>query len=331
MDSASFITLGKFVDNFCAQSYNDGQRAYDNILVIAQHFYGEIKRKHLKTYRKRKLSVEQGLNIVYLPGDVHRIIKVKVTDDCNHEQELDLDQYYDIDKPEAAKGCGCKKCDCTSSLCGAINSISYEEEDVLVHDDKTYRRIIKSKVQPNGDLIRETVEPYATKGDNGQIIIAYKTHIERVTTVEVKNCGCVIDSPVNRSSCISACGVSVCDQLQCDQETTIPLPHMHHGRYKVDEDKTILHLIGCSPSHVKVQYVSNGSECDEETLVDIDDVEALLNGVYYGTLRFRRDVSPLEKREALRAYERSKQERLEDESPIDPSRLLELQNTFYKW
>lgn len=321
-----FLPLTDVVDRYMINSFNTGQKYYKAMLLMAAETYKQLYWKTLRVPKNKRVAVDKTTMTVRMPHDCLKLVGVKIIDHCDNTQYMTHNPYKNIVAPPVATGCGCKVCACQSDLCLYINGITHVTEDVELNG-QTYQRVIKTKVCPNGDMIQEITDPYAVKNGNA-IEISFFTRQERIAALTVLPCGCVEPTQDNRKTCYQVCGcpVDCCDD-GCDNNERVR--RSRDGNYKVDD--CIIYLFDTSAAFVEVSYVSTGEECATEIMIPEYCVEAMYAGLFLGSIRFRQNVSPMQKREAKRDFEIEKQELYEFLNPIAEHDFLALQGYFPKW
>jgi hypothetical protein len=324
-----FKTLSWVVDDFMKVTFNDGRKYYLNFLSIARSVWKELYWKELKAFKQKRIEVDKSTGTARLPADYIRWQAVGLVDDCNNIVPLSYNPYFvTAPKLKAPKGCGCTKCSCDSDLCGVLAGLDLTYEDV-VYGEQTFQRIIKSKVCENGDLIREITEPFLTKDADDQDVIAWRTRPERVTKVEVSPCGCVIDTPENRKTCIQVCGHFLPFEKECC-ETPLWTGSNKNGKFKIDEDRGVIWLMNVKADKVILSYTSDGEDDCSEIIIPEYAVEAVKAGIYFHSIRYRK-MSDSEKEWARKNFSVELEQFLHFLWPIVPHEMRETEDIFYKW
>jgi hypothetical protein len=314
-----FVPLSDFVDRFMAHSFNNGRKYYKNMLLIAADTWKELYWKTLRVTRTKRVCVDHATHTVRIPTDCLKVIEVRIFDVCDNMQEL---TYNPRRQPKAlaAKGCGCKKCDCTSSVCESMGTVAHLSEDIEF-SGVIYQKLTKSKVCPNGDLVMEITEPFAKKDENGGVQVVFRTYQNRVGSLAVKPCGCVENTVENNRVCCSALGTPI--------SCCAPTCKTGEGQYKIDG--CYIHFFDISCDYVDINYITNGEECMSEIMIPEYCREAMFAGLYLFSIRFRQTISPYEKRAAKTEWAMEKQELYEFLNPISAHDFNELQHQFPKW
>jgi hypothetical protein len=327
-----FLRLSKIVDHFCVHSFNNDRKYFPNLLRIAEFTWKQIYWNDLRVPRNKLLLVDKSNNTVQIPADSLRIVGISVLDNCNHWQPLYVDEFYNTMETPKASTCGCNKCNCDSELCMVMSNIEHTEEQYVMNG-QTFTRIINTKVCPNGELIKEITEVFLTENNVVADLFQLRTRIERVDVLEIKPCGCVDNTPANWKKCSEACGHPFLQNKhhKCCQPTTIPLGKPLRGRYVIDEDLGVIHILDCDTDKVLVTHISNGEECGEELMIPEYAEETVLTGLYWRSIRFRNNVSGGEKMGAKIEHISAVQDLIEFLNPIVPHEFLDLQNREFKW
>ncbi len=154
---------------------------------------------------------------------------------------------------------------------------------------------------------------------------------ERVDSLAVKACGCIIDTPENKAKCLSVCGsVALCGPAQ-SPGTVGSSNNINNGTWKIDEEGGVIHILSGSPEKVVLSYVSSGEGCAKEILIPDYAVDCLMTGTYYRSLRFRSNIALGAKDAAKRDFESEKHELVQFLNPLDAEEFQNIQNRPTIW
>lgn len=333
-----FLTIDEIVDDFMIHSFQDGRKYYPNMLRICADMWNRIYDKELRGFKSEYITVDKRTNSARLPIGYVRWYSLTAVDDCNNMQPLGYNEFYaTTKKPKKDKGCGCKSCSCNSDLCGSMAGIDIAYEDIDFNGT-IYQKVIKTKKCANGDIIQEIKEPYVKKnpdeedsGDDTVDVIVYRTFNKFIAKVDVKSCGCVIDTPENKKKCVSACGCAVSCCTDKNNNTPLWTGNSKEGKFKIDTERGVIWLMGVKADKLILSHTSNGGKDCKNMLIPEYAKDALMAGMWWGSHRFRKGVSLGEKREMKREFTNEVQELLEFLWPIVPNDMIELESQFHKW
>lgn len=321
-----FVPISKVVDEFLNDSFNDGRKYYTNFLKMAKRAWKKLYYMDLGITEKVVVYINKNTATAEIPAHSTLITAVFIVDDCRMKHQLSSNINLNTTEiPEKPKGCGCTACNCDNDLCGSANAVNFYTEMVDI-DGTEYPKVYKTKLCSNGDIIEEITETLP-KGDGaGGITIVTRTYNKYIGKVEVKPCGCVVNTVENNNKCAAACG------CKCSNITDYQLPvgNNKFGHFAVDLERGILHLINVKQDYVIIEMQSDGEIEGEEIMIPEYGIDTITSGIYWRSLRFR-NVGIGEKNSAKIAHEVEIQELIEFLNPIDANGIKELQDHFMKW
>lgn len=133
------------------------------------------------------------------------------------------------------------KCQCGGEGCLSAD-VKYElfTEEVVI-DGNTYVKTIKKMILPDGRYLQETTQPVATYDEQQNMTVEMQTSTKELCQVQVKDCGCVLNTQENLAS-LCSCGCT-CIFRGCDDlENAYPINHTFDGYYNVYRDLGIIQL-----------------------------------------------------------------------------------------
>lgn len=320
-------TLGNHTDRFMLRSFNNARKYYPNMLRIAADYWKKLYFQNLRVFKEKLVCVDPGMTTVRWPVDCLRIVGLNLVDNSGRKWYMEEDGKRNTAPLDLTTAkCGCKQCNCTSEACDGFAANTFQEEDVEI-GGQTYKRGIKMRVCPSGDIMKEITEPYAIER-NGEMVIEYRTKEEVIENVTVKVCGCVENTPVNLEKCYTLCHWP--EPEECHNECPT-LPRRPRGKYKADKDLRLIYIFDCVPKQVLIRYVSDGEDCGAEILIPEYAAPALYAGMYLGSIEFRLNIPAYEKRMAKIRYDEEVSELLKFMWPLDFEKIKLLQHKFPKW
>lgn len=193
----------------------------------------KLNREVLKTgFRKVILTINRSTNTATLPADFHDIhdafvlinnikIPLRLRTDLGDSKNIE-------DIPCEDK---CEKCNQDKAICEDL-TITEDTVLVLVNGITAQQTIIK-KLYPDGSYYLETRIPVWDISTSG---IVYTTTKEFITALDLKDCGCIDETPENIAK-IACCAPDVycCHFAPCDNSCTTD-----YGGYRVFEESGLI-------------------------------------------------------------------------------------------
>ncbi len=211
------ISLTDLVNEIFLNKGDVGRREYLRYKSIAKGVYRELNLLKLREAVRVFISIDKATNSIRIPENCISISSISVVDSCNKLVPLsytDSITDQDIISINDDKKCGCKVCDCQNKDCGSM--YKYETMTELVSmklpngSFDTFEKTLIKRINPDGSVVQEINEPELTFDDNGvHVSTDMVKRIEVICKVDVKDCGCIIDSEENKKKLGETC----CAQL----------------------------------------------------------------------------------------------------------------------
>lgn len=328
MENCAVYTLTEIVERYCVMQFNNRQKGFKNYLVMAEQVWNDLFNNTLWCFKSVWLTPQQGspYPFINLPENYSRMLSLR--SECVGKDGVSFlqpvlanDTTTAMAKP-AVKACGCKKnCGC-GALCDGVASMSYETYTVTIagtdYEGRTW-----IEVQPNGDVWRWREVPTPFYDSTGEFDgtqfdpTQFDTNIgeaitnvqivklqERIGKVELKACGCVAETPENKTV-LGSCFCTGCASTQKGARTT----------YKFSDCGTKLYLIGAVKSNYLLQYQLSGASAEAD--VPRYAAKAVWDGITFFSRAYNNSVSRSEVKALETTYRASKNTILEYLNPID--------------
>jgi hypothetical protein len=325
--------LSHEVSRYCLRADNEGERSYARMSVIAEDVYRKIVRERMRVYKQKVVLLDGATSTFHYPSDCLRIVRVDWLDADNRRHYMEHDASINTKKLEVSPTakCKCQKCNCTVDFCSSFSSNTLTEEDVTING-QVYKKVTKQRICPNGDIMQEITEPYGADagqiGDEASVMgIQYRTREVLIEKLEMKDCGCIADTPENLRKCAQYCGVPPsCSSDECEKYF-----QQREGKYRDDSETQTVYVWDCNARYALVSYVSNGEGRCEEIMIPEYYRDALYAGMFYFSIQFKTNIGAYEKRMADDKFDQECMELVKFENPIDMEAIRETQDTFTKW
>lgn len=339
------MLLSEFLDEFLATRFIDRKKYYDAYLIIAKRAWQKLFRNTLYEVQTVWLTLQAGqpYNYIKVPKNAQRIFTVNHVDREGKIQPLFYNNQINIISKPTSPTCGCQNCKC-DGLCDDVGQLQVTTQLLFSYNGIDYFKKCWIKICPNGDTLRfcETpVKSYndtvGTPGDynvdynNDYLIgnpsldnftIVTQTTQEKICALEVKPCGCVVNTPQNVELINNFCGCyfpfgywaarnekpkTFLDDINSD---------CVYGDVKISEDNTKIYYIpkknhanGIAPfvpQYLLLSFQTNGLDCNSEVVVPDYAFDYLCTDVDYRAKRFNSRYSLGEKQMAK--YARNEEE-----------------------
>jgi len=196
----------------------------------------KITRETLKTgLRKVTLTVNQNTRSATLPPDFDSEEGVYIINERGFKVPLrvnnklvDYKNIEDIAPPEL-----CPKCNQDTQICQDLTIT--EETTLVVVNGITAQQTVVKKLYPDGSYYLETTIPVWDIDSEG---IIYTTAKEFITALELKDCGCLVESPANIETIRCLCPDVWCNYFApCDRNCVVD-----YGGYRIFEETGLIYF-----------------------------------------------------------------------------------------
>lgn len=211
------ISLTDLVNEIFLNKGDVGRREYLRYKGIAKGVYRELNLLKLREAVRMFIAIDKTTNSIKVPENCVSISSISVVDSCGKLIPLtynDMIADQDIISLQDDKKCGCKQCDCQNKDCGSMYKYETMTELVLMKlpngSFETFEKTLIKRINPDGSVVQEINEPEAIYDEEGvHTSTEMVKRIENICKVDVKECGCIIDSEENKNKLGETC----CAQL----------------------------------------------------------------------------------------------------------------------
>lgn len=325
--------LDEVVDLYLAQRQIDKKKYYDSHLINAKLAWRMLFKNTIFAVNSEWAELKAGypFNYVDIPKGTVRFFSAALVDDCGEIVPLYYNNKLNILPKPTQKKCGCKNCDC-GGTCEDVNSLVYTTKLLFTINNVDYYEKIWLKFCDNGDILEYREVPtkkyndYTGDGadfnddynDDYQIAPAFtdytivtETFNRKLCNIEVKPCGCPIDSHENEETIIKNCSqfLPIFGKLHkrhCERF----LPNTNdngYGEVKMSECGTKLYFVPSKrhhyehkklPTHILINYQTSGENCSTAVQVPEYALEPMFYGLDFYSKRFNNVFSLSERKSA---------------------------------
>ena len=292
-------------------SGNSKQVGYAQAAEAARLSWYTLFKKTKESIVRRWADVSKG--VLEYPSTAENILGVYTVNHCGDVSPLYEDNFKNLIPPPTK--CTCTNCDHMDCMCPTVGD-NISSIDIEI-EGEVYTNKINSRVLKNGEVVEEKYEWVAAYDNNGTFLEAKL--VESQTTkckVDVKACGCVIDSEEN-SEKLTKCG---CVNDYCAPYLRHRYPSVYNkfGYYKKDDVNRKIHLFDCHGKKSKLKqaivvYQSNGADM----LVPEYAEQALIALLDWTAKQYSPMYNYNDRIEAKRYYARMKNQMIRYLNPIN--------------
>lgn len=325
--SIPYMSMTDFIDEYLVTTLNERDKYINAYMIHAKWIYKKLLWNTIWQVVSKYVKVKQenGQYYVDVPAGSIRVINLSRIDEKGREIPFLHDHGINILAPTMTNGIICEECGEPDDLGACVNNLTVTTKNITVLGNPYVEKIWK-KMEKDGTLmeIRETwAIDYGAEMPTAAPVTLYK----RLCQFDIKPCGCLSNCDTNKQLVQLYCGSSVCT-------TRARLATCNDwAKVKVKDGRIYFDVRGKVPDFAKLDYQTNG-ECDlEEIMIPEYAVPAMTFGTHWraGALAPANVVSPTEKRERERLWEKEKFELNEFLNPIRIADWLDVQMSIPKW
>lgn len=354
MNDCKSYTISEITDRFLMRNGIEKKKYFARYLVLAQECWEDIFQNTLWVIKSVWMPTKAGTLFSYVdvPEDCLRLFSVGTDDKCGLIQPLFYNNQLNVVPKPSSKKCGCSCSDC-GGLCEDVNSTTMTTKLMFTISNVNYYQKCWLKYCPNGDVIEYCLTP--TKkynnilGDGGDYnedynddylhadppfsdyTIEYLETQKKICKLEVKVCGCPVESTTNTDLFLDCCGFYVnwdCRNKKkyCKQFS----PNINNNFYGEVKMSSCGNKIEYQPSqywsqvstkqtpdYLLVNYQTTGESVGAETLIPKYARNVMYAALDCGRKEYNSTFSQYEKDSAMYKYGAAKNEIVGILNPID--------------
>jgi hypothetical protein len=356
------LTLSESTDKFLAIRGVDKKKYFAKYLIIAGKIWEEIFQKTIWATQSTWKSLKDGKPYPYIdvPAGADRVFSVAYEDECGDIVPLYYNQQKNVVPQPLTTDCqcGCNDCD---GLCEDMSSMTVTTKVAFVQFGVTYYEKTWMKLCPNGDILEYKEIPTKkyndTIGETGDYNDDYNNDYDignpsfsnfevvnvieqrKICNLELKPCGCPVDTPDNRCKIIDHCSMYLRPQACCYKKHCREfLPEInptHKGQIKLSECGTKIYYIkpkgGKNPKHLLVNHQTDGTRVSAETTLPKHAEMCFWAGIDYLSKLYNNVYGPGERQQALYNYNHQQNELIKFLNPLSLSAIAKVQDQENKW
>src|SRR5688572_7408102 len=278
----------------------------------------KLTRETLKTGLNRvTLPVNHNTNTATLPPDFDTEHFVGIINAQGYKVPLkvnnqiaDYKNIEDIPIPEV-----CPKCSQNKQICQDL-TITEETSLVDVNGIMAQQTVIK-KLYPDGTYYLETKIPVWDIGSSG---IVYTTTKEFITTLDLKECGCIVESPANLDKIKCLCpDIYACYYAECDNSCSVD-----YGGYRIFEDTGLIYFDNPNGfERVYLEYWGFMTKKNGQYQVPEVAFETLVEWTKYKWVQNKRNITRWERQDQFDSYTRERRNMEKIMGRVDLAQIIQ--------
>lgn len=322
-----YLSMTDFVNEYMITTFNDRDKYLPAYMIHAKWIYKELLWKTIWQIVSKYVKVKESNGRYYIdvPKDCVRVINLSRTDKKGREIPFLHDHGINTLAPTMSNGVICEVCGEPDDLGACVNNLTVTTKNVEVLGNPYVEKVWK-KMEADGTLM-EIRETWALDYSGEEPTAAQTTLYKKLCQFEVKPCGCLSSCESNQQLVQLYCGSSVCSTRAKLCTST------EWAKIKIENGRIYFDVRGYVPDFAKLDYQTNGECSLDEIMIPEYAFPAMTFGTHWraGALAPANVVSPTEKRERERLWEKAKVELVEFTHPIRIDDWLDVQMRIPKW
>jgi hypothetical protein len=315
------MRLSDVVSSFCLSSFNDKRKHYNNYLEHAKWIWKKFFWNTIWAIKSKYVKVDKTVYPyrIPIPKGMVRFINITVEDERGNLRELWYDQNMNtLTVPNISKP-ACSVCGQVDELADCLRSVTVTTRDIVI-GGQTFTERIWNELCKNGDVqeIRET--PTQDFIDTRNWNVTYVINRRTISTLAIKPCGCIVNSPENILKIVEECKCGT--PLFNMSVPVLAEPYQQFGKIKITDG--YIYMKGNVPDSVILAWQTNGEDCDAEIMVPEFAVDYMHFGMRWRANALSINVPfQIEKRSRINF----EQMELDLSAFLDPIRVEEFMNS----
>lgn len=296
-----YVPLTKVVAASIIDLHEDIGRLQQIATHHAARILKKLTRETLKTgIRKVTLAVNQNTKTATLPPDFDSEEGVYIINEVGYKIPLKLNNKIVDWKTIEDVPCEdrCPKCNQDTQIC---EDLTVTEETVLVTvNNITAQQTVIKKLYPDGSYYLETRIPVWDIESAG---IIYTTTKEFITALDLKDCGCIDETPANIAKIQCLCPDVWCTYFAPCDNTCI----VDYGGYKIFEESGLIYFD--NPSGFEKAYIEYwGFMVKKNGQYQVPEVafETVVEGTKWKWLQNKKNIPRWERMDQLDSFKRER-------------------------
>ena len=271
------ITLADAVEQYMIFTFNDKKTYFLNYLFIAKEVWKALFKKTIYSVHQVSVPVQYKSDIGYYinkPKGLNRLLSISVVKDGQYYPLVINEQIStDVKITPVAKKCNCENKENFNSLLDTRVEVSEVELNGQTYSVKKY-------FQRKGDGTIIEVQEFPVY-NNATQTVTIESKRNTVATVAKDNCGCIKDTPENRTILSQSCGM-----VDLNYNKDFNFNKYGYFNYSFESDKIFIKpssdvYINAEklPERLVVSYQTNGQNLSGDFIIPEEAAMALWAGL----------------------------------------------------
>ncbi len=250
LKSNAYVSANELVDGMLIREGDTDQKNKGIYLFLLKEVYQDLNLSVIRNTERYLLKVNKQMQCVNVPDGFLELSSISVPNRHGKFEPLIVNENIDTDIVDigASSICGCDECQCDCAYCSSIRNYELISSIVpaFMPDGSTqnFTSTIRKKILKDGTYVRETTVPTQIFVDNVHTDTILQTTTETLCNLEIKECGCVVNTPKNEQLIYEFCDCNSIEQ-DCGAPVRMRTPDLKY--YKMNDRGDRIHFPGDFP------------------------------------------------------------------------------------
>lgn len=211
MDSNAYVTANDLVDGLCVRIDDTDRKYKPKFLFYLKEIFQHLNLNIIRQTERVLLKVNPALKCIDVPDGYLGFSSISAPNRHGKFEPLIInpdiptDDVVDIG---ASKKCGCE-CGCACDYCSSVRNYELISSQVAAimpgGGMQEFTGTIRKKILKDGSYVREVTMPTQIFNNNVHTDTILQTTTEHLCHLDVKECGCIKESPANERLLFECC------------------------------------------------------------------------------------------------------------------------------
>lgn len=234
-NTGRFSTVAKAIASIMSREGDVSLAMRLRYTEVAKEVYEDLNLSVIKDIKRVVLNIHEHLPVLPVPLDYYDFVSLDYLDRHGVPRPMVFNDKLKDDVIDISldHDCGCE-CGCTSGACCAVKNYETIQEQVEMDMPnstvQTFTKYTRKNINPDGSYFQEVTEPVRVYDNNVWTDTLLKTVSSFICKLDVKECGCLLDTEHNRTQLQeNCCGVNIRHECGCSAE-------YHKNSYTISQD-----------------------------------------------------------------------------------------------
>lgn len=260
LESNAYVSANDLVDGLCIREDDFDKKKKPKFLFLLKEVFQELNLNVIRQTDRMILPVNKKLKYIDVPDGYLDFSSISAPDHRGQFRPMVINKNIPVDFVDigASPTCGCD-CGCDCQYCSNITNYEVISSIVMAPVPggaiQAFTATQRKKMYKDGRYVRETTTPVQRFVNNTLQATELETTTEFLCNLEVKECGCLADTPQNTELIFKFC--DSCDvAFDCGCPVVVELPNQNY--YNINQIGNRIQLPpNFTHDHVLLRYYAD--------------------------------------------------------------------------